>query len=227
MPKVLHREVTTVLEDGTKNIQITIDGSRSGEVEKIIERVRRREGLTPLSDDDLKAEAKRAISAGSSIEKPRIIHTVPPIDMTKFRRGVAKIVYELACLWLGDSYLDDPIGAKLRDYVLSDSRDDIRGLIELGLVSPLDTLWTTDAHAHIAFMSGDGQSICLGIRLFDAISGVLVLTDEPSRYPQAGEGLFVHCDPITGEKREASLSHELGRIVQSGSVPACINVSQV
>lgn len=66
MPKVLHREVTTVLEDGTKNIQITIDGSRSGEVEKIIERVRRREGLTPLSDDDLKAEAKRAISAPRS-----------------------------------------------------------------------------------------------------------------------------------------------------------------
>ena len=62
-----------------------------------------------------------------TIEKPELHHQIK-IDMAEFRKGLLKIAYELAFIWLGESYLDDPMAAKLRDVILSRSDEKTAGL---------------------------------------------------------------------------------------------------
>jgi hypothetical protein len=65
-----------------------------------------------------------------------------------YRRGIFKIAYELAFLWLGESYLDDPMAAKLRSAVLEGVEPEslgIRGTIQIGCeVEPL-RFWAADS----------------------------------------------------------------------------------
>ena len=52
------------------------------------------------------------------IERPEVLHKLA-VDLRDYQRAVCKIIYELAYLWLGDAYLDDPIALQLRNTILN------------------------------------------------------------------------------------------------------------
>ncbi len=56
------------------------------------------------------------MQGAQTIEHPEVFYRLK-FDMASIRRGILKIAYELAFLWLGESYLDDPMAAILRSVV--------------------------------------------------------------------------------------------------------------
>ena len=103
------------LEDGRKVRQITLDVNDKDRIPKIIQRERRRHGLPPLSEKALAVEAQNYTLR--TIENPVILRQIPA-NFAYLGHAMAKIAYELAFLWLGESYLDDPRAAELRAAIL-------------------------------------------------------------------------------------------------------------
>jgi hypothetical protein len=123
-PQVIYNSKEITLPDGTVAKQIVIDGGGSdAELRKIIARERKRAGLNPLSEADLHALANVLRQNIQTAEQPTVKYDIE-IDTTEFSRGLFKIAYELAHLWLGESYLDDSVAAKLRAISLAKIRPD-------------------------------------------------------------------------------------------------------
>jgi hypothetical protein len=133
--RMLYHATETQLGEGVKQRQIVIDATDTDQVGTIIQRERKRAGFEPLCPDELKVQVETILAAGPrTIENPQLHHQIK-VDMAEFRKGLLKIAYELAFIWLGDSYLDDPMAAKLRDVVLSRSDEQtarLRGTIVFG-----------------------------------------------------------------------------------------------
>jgi hypothetical protein len=71
--------------------------------------------LPPLSDEQLAIEAQNFTT--STIENP-VVQVSLEVSFAYLRHAMIKIAYELAFLWLGESYLDDPTAAELRAAII-------------------------------------------------------------------------------------------------------------
>ena len=63
-----------------------------------------------------KVQVPEGIRVNSDIRVPTTF------DVVKYKKGILKIAYELACYWLGKPYMDDPTGHRMRQ-ALKDQRD--------------------------------------------------------------------------------------------------------
>jgi hypothetical protein len=125
---MLYHATETELGEGVKQRQIVIDAKDGDQLGTIIQRERKRAGFEPLSEEELRAQVEIILAAGvQTVEKPELHHEIK-IDIAEFRKGLLKIAYELAFIWLGESYLDDPMAARLRDVILSRSNEKTAGL---------------------------------------------------------------------------------------------------
>jgi HNH endonuclease len=214
MPQLLPKSERIKSDDGTENIRITIDASQADHLGKIIERTRKREGLPALSSTELQAAVEIARAQVGIVERPEVLYN-SSFDLILYRKTIYKIVYELAWLWLGDEYLDDPIASKLRSVILQGGgEEELRGQILIGEFAPFDTLWKDEPYAHVAFAKQAWPWIAISVRIFDMICGSIAVTEDPSRYPNFTEGFFC-CQPQTGENRRTTLAQELARMMQA------------
>ena len=53
------------------------------------------------------------------------------------------------------------------------------------------------------------------VRIFDLMSGGVVVTNTPEQYPSFAEGTFFCCDPQTGDTRNTTFPEELLRITRA------------
>ena len=116
-PRMMYHSTRTKLDDGTEAVQITLDESEIGEVGKILQRERRRAGQEPLPDHEIEAYVAVIRQQIRTIEQPEVLYSFR-IDTFNFQRGICKVVYELACFWLGDAFLDDPVAKMFRNNIL-------------------------------------------------------------------------------------------------------------
>jgi hypothetical protein len=213
-PMLLYKESRVKTEDGGEQISIVLDAAHSYEIGKIILRARQRVGLPALSDVELKQQIQETVRMGT-IEQPAVLHTLA-VDVWHYQRAICKIVYELAWLWLGDSYLDDPTAIKLRNVILQGTEENVRGQIRIGCnTPPFDKLWVDEPMSHIGLCMAAGPMISIGVRVFDVMCGMVTVTEIPDRYPDFVSGEFCCCDPQTGTSRDSSLPRELHRLIQS------------
>jgi len=112
----LHHATDVILPDGQKVRRVTVDIQDKEQIPKIIQRERKRHGLPPLSENELVIEARK--STVETIEQPNLLMDVQ-VSFAYLQHAVLKIAYELAFLWLGEAYLDDPLAASLRAAILS------------------------------------------------------------------------------------------------------------
>jgi HNH endonuclease len=209
-PRMMHHSIRTKRDDGTEAVQITLDESDIGEVGKILQRERKRAGLDPAPDHEIEAYVAAIRQQITSIEHPEVLYNLR-IDTHDFQRGICKIIYELAGLWLGDAYLDDPVAEMFRNIILSGSEERIQGQISFGVVPSL-SLWNGEPKAHVAMGSKQGEAFFVAVRIFDAASGVLCVTNTASKYPSLTEGRFLLID-LTGDfSRSSPLKEELIRM---------------
>jgi len=157
--------------------------------------------------------------------QPEVIYT-PVVDLVAYRKALYKIVYELGWLWLGDTYLDDPLAARLRSIILEDADDDgLKGAVQLGdAATGAFLLWKREPDVHIGLAQRTGSSIVIAARVFDIMSAFVVATEHAERYPIFTDGMFFQCDPTAGTERHSTLPEEIHRMTQEARVRAEIEM---
>jgi hypothetical protein len=223
-PQMLYNRKTETLPDNTTRHQITIDARGGIEV---VSRVLAREisrakkenpNIAIPTDAELERAAEECVKNAQAIDEPEV-HYKLKIDIAEFRHGIFKIAYELAFIWLGESYLDDPIAAKLR-VVLLEGTDPasvgIHGHFEFGSsIEPLRP-WANEADTHVAFNAIVDGKMAICIKIFDEVSAVVVVSDEPYKYCRGqfdpGVVRFIHINAASGVERQSSYIDECGRI---------------
>ena len=129
-PKMMYHARRTETEDGATSVQITLDESDIEQVRTIVQRERRRAGMDPMPESEIQDLFAKIRQNTHTLEQPQVRYDVK-VDIFHYQRAVCKIIYELACIWLGDSYLDDPVAQQFRDIVLLGKEEAIAGRIQL------------------------------------------------------------------------------------------------
>jgi hypothetical protein len=212
-PKIMYHARRAQTEEGATSVQITLDASDIEQVRTIVQRERRRAGLDPMPESEIQALFAAIRQNIHTLEQPEVLYNLK-VDTFHYQRAVCKIVYELACIWLGDNYLDDPTAKQLRNVILKGDEESISGRIQLdGNLPPLH-LWQDEPKAHVAFGQRQGDNFVIAVRIFDAISAVLIATKKASIYPISAEGRFLLIDLVGPNSRKGTFAAELLRIVQ-------------
>ncbi|MDM5332900.1 HNH endonuclease [Ureibacillus composti] len=197
--------VPKVKVDGNQ-YEVAVDGSEPERLVEIINKILIRNGKEPKSSEEILSNAKY-----QKVELPTMQIDMN-IDISSYRKAIIKIIYELAFYWLGEKYLTDNMGRKIREYVLSD-KDEVEGLY--GMVDMVGEKTTglsflADSDSHIAILKRDGNKIFCYVNIFNNFEGGFVVTEQADLYPDATDRFFTN-DVVKKEIRECSLIEEIAR----------------
>jgi len=215
----LHHASDVVLPNGQKGRQITIDLRDKDQIPKIIQRERKRHNLPPLSDEQLAIEAQNFTA--KTIERPLVMVNLEA-SFAYLQHAMLKIVYELAFLWLGESYLDDPLAAKLRAAVISKdlaSADEYAAnIFDARECKVFSDFWTPHEGHHLAYASLVAGKVIVAIRVFDLYAAGVIVSEEPDRYFRNHSDLtklgFLAIDSVSGKTIHTPFETESRRIAE-------------
>jgi hypothetical protein len=206
------------MPDGRKVRQISIDASDKHQIPTIIQRERKRHGMPPLSQNELAVEVAKAMQNVSTISNLAIKKDLS-FSFAFLRHAMMKIAYELAFIWLGESYLDDPIAEQLRTAICVPdvaSTDGVPGFVgEAKDCKPLE-FWTSHPAHHLAYATTlVDRQIVVAVRIFDIWAAVLAVSNEPARYLQSPidpKLRFLAINSVNGEMWNTSFVEEQQRL---------------
>lgn len=204
--------------DGTEHEERSMDLSDIDRIPVLVQRWRKREGLPPLSDQELEILKEEALRNVHTIDQPDVILQTKGLDLEAFNEAykpaIAKIAYEMGWLWLGDTYLDDPRAAMLRDYIFGRRHDLPNARFEFDEGFAGFAPWAGEPNAHLAIGTSQARSHAIALRIFGIFVAVIEVTAENERYKDSDWNKFLLIDPATGAQRASTLSAELFRIRQ-------------
>jgi hypothetical protein len=214
-------QITDVtLPDGNAGQKMIIDAQDLHLLPKLLQRERKRHGLPPLTPAQLGEEIAK-ISRLTPIEEPARIVKDIKVDFSLLHFAFIKIAYELAFIWLGDSYLDDPMAAKLRAAIRwtdGASAQGIHGRVEEAEgFAPL-TFWAWDKTSHLAYSFASGGIVNLVIRIFDIYAAQVCVSQHLGNYLKedgAKQLRFLSIDPIRKTMEERPMMLEMRRLADS------------
>jgi len=130
-----------------------------------------------------------------------------------------KIAYELAFLWLGEAYLDDPLAVELREAICKDdlaSTDGLAGYIGEAQPCTAFNFWTPHEAHHLAFASVVAGDVIISVRIFDLYAAIVVVSREASRYFQGAADSsklrFLAIDSASGRTVDTTWDDETRRM---------------
>lgn len=204
------KKTMTGPKEGT--ISVRIDARDVKRLGPMVNRSLVRAGARPLSEDEVDALKREVVRT----DQP-VVNVPMSFDLSRYRRGLMKIVYELACTWLGDDYADDPTAARLREFIFDgdlpfdpSKKHRIKGTMRFAPAKPFLPFWP-DERAHLqAYMALNGKGptgICV------SVLGVLDATIRVTETTYDGPGRFISIDPESAAKRESSFAEEVDRLL--------------
>jgi hypothetical protein len=212
----LYHASDVVMPDGKKLRQITLDERDKDQIPKIIQRERKRHGLPPLSQERLAAEAKNFTT--TAVENP-LVQVTLNVSFAYLRHAMIKIAYELAFLWLGESYLDDPLSVELRAAVSKpdiSSTGSLSGYVGEAKECTVFNFWTPHEAHHLAFASVLATDVIISVRVFDIYAETIVVSRERGRYlrsPADSTKLrFLAIDSVSGKTLNTPFKDEFRRL---------------
>lgn len=215
----LKHVVETVTPDGQKVLQITLDARDKDQIPKIIARERKRRGLRPLSDEQLAAEAINFTT--TNVDNP-LVQVNPRVSFAFLRHAMMKIAYELAFLWLGELYLDDPLAAELRAAICDPdiaATNNLAGYVGEAESCSAFKFWTPHEAHHLAYAQVVTRHVIISVRVFDIYAAAVVVSREAGRYFQShadDEKLrFLAIDAVSRKTVETSFGQESRRIAEA------------
>ncbi len=219
-PRILPKRTNRVLDDGTREEGMVVDASTSpDEIKRIILRVYKRENLLAPTDEELDRRVAQIRSNVVTVEQPEV-KTRVQVDIADYKRGLLKIAYELACTWLGDDYLNDPLAAAIRDVVLghvSHEEAKVRGKADMVRPDAL-RFWPADQNTHIAFAMVSSGSITITLKIFETFFMVVQVTERAELYGVHDAGAsalqFVEIAVPSGTYRQSSFIEEITRLFE-------------
>jgi hypothetical protein len=180
--RLLYQVAEIVTPDGKKARQIRLDARDKGQLPTIIQRERKRRGLSALSSEQLAMAARNYTI--SNIANP-VLRVNPVVSFAFLRHAMFKIAYELAFLWLGERYIDDPLAAELRTAILASdpaSTDGIAGFVGTARECTAFNHWTPHEAHHLAHMAVVAEQVIVSVRIFDIYAAAIPVSREAVRY---------------------------------------------
>lgn len=218
--RALHHALDVVMPDGSKARKIVVDEKDADKIPKIIQRERKRHGLPPLSAEALEEETTRFRDNVdvTTIENPSVL-LERSYSFAFVRHAMIKIAYELAFLWLGEDYLDDPSAAELRDAVCADdpnSTDKLPACVADAEEFEAFKLWPASETEHLAYAFACNDGIAIAVRVFNIHAAFVWVTKEATRFlsgQNANKKLrFIRMDALSGKILDIPMMDEFGRI---------------
>ena len=224
----LYHATDVVTPDGKKARQITLDARDVDQIPKIIRRERKRHSLTPLSDEELAAAARDYTTA--VVETP-LVQISLSISFAHLRHAMIKIAYELAFLWLGEIYLNDPLAIELRAAIFNPdiaSTDKVAGYVgEAENCDVFNKFWLRHEEHHLAYATIlAGKDVVICVRIFDIYAAAIVVSHDPGRYvggiADQAKLRFLAIDSVTGRTINTSFDEESRRIAAVMTTQRCL-----
>ena len=197
-----------VVDDGHGNHTIIVDAKNADKLPKMVNKIRTRSGQLPLAPEEIIIEDITGPCPPLSFKAD--------IDLIDYQRGILKIAYEIAWKFLGNGYLDDPTGRRLRECFLDDGYDEgwltkygISGAVRLSDTSHFFEVWEEDKESHLALVTKSaGNKIQCKVRIFNLFEAAVIVSVNARQYPAFNESMFLAISPRTGEVRESTLPTE-------------------
>ena len=202
----------TMTEPGKGQVSVRLDAEDAHKLGDVLNKTLKRSGapqLTPEQIEQLRPNTE-------AIHQPWI-NVDLGFDLSQYRRGLMKIAYELACVWLGDDYLDDPAAGELRRFML----DTQLTLDAAGYSIPMTMkfagqpllieFWENERTNLIAAGFAQGSELAIYVNVLGALEAIVQVTANMAAYPNF-ESHFVSIDPKTGVTRESSFDQEIIRV---------------
>ena len=130
-----------------------------------------------------------------------------------------KIAYELAFMWLGESYLDDLLAAELREAICKQdvaSTDHLTGYVGEAPGCTVFRHWNSHEAHHLAYATVVANSVIISVRVFDIYAASVVVSKDASRYFQssadAAKCRFLAIDLVSGRTIDIPFNVELRRL---------------
>ena len=216
--RALHHASDVIMPDGSRARRIVVDEKDVGELPKIIQRERKRHGVSRLSAEALEMEISRFRENMATIENPKVLME-RSYSFAFVRHAMIKIAYELAFLWLGEDYLDDPSAAELRDAVCADdpnSTDKLPAYVADAEGFEAFKLWPASETEHLAYAFACNDGIAIAVRVFNIHAAFVWVTKETARFlsgQSANQKLrFIRIDALSGKMLDIPMMNEFGRI---------------
>jgi len=194
-------------------LSVRLDIEDADQLGPIVNKALTRAGAKPLPVEEierLKTETQR-------IDQPWMTVNFA-IDVNQHRRGVLKIVYELACMWLGDTFVDDPNASMMRQFIFDKdlpfdpgSKYPLRGTMVLAPKDFIFPFWDAERSSLIGAAIASGEGVGVYVRVLGVMEALIQVTDDEKKYPQFQQR-FISIDPVTGTTREATFEEEVARI---------------
>jgi hypothetical protein len=89
-PRMMYHSTRTKRDDGSETVEITLDASEIGEVEKIIQRERKRAGLDPAPDHEIEACVAAIRQQIRTMEQPSVLYSLRMDLRDRVRRPAAR-----------------------------------------------------------------------------------------------------------------------------------------
>jgi hypothetical protein len=214
----LYQASDVVTPDGQKVREIIVDARDKDQIPIIIQRERKRHGLPPLTSEELALQASSLTV--NSIENPTVNMNIK-VSYAYLRHAMFKIAYELAFLWLGEAYLDDPLAVELRAAICKPDRsstDNLAGYIgdapECGAFSH----WIPHPAHHLAYSQVIANNVVIAVRIFDLYAACVPVSREANRYFSGAssnqtELRFLALDAVSGKMIDTTFAEETHRRV--------------
>lgn len=215
----LHHRREVELDDGRKTIQITVDERNRADIPKIVQRERKRHGERPFTDKEM-AEFLSTLQV-QQIDKPEVTLT-PTINFAFLRHALLKIAYELAFMWLGETYLDDPLAILISDSIVKPTQNSTNGILgSAGFIPENSSFQTWEKHPnhHLAYGVQHGNKVVVAVRVFDMLEGTFTVTNQAQNYNPnllVNRLRFIVMDAVTKDRYESSILDEYVRISRLG-----------
>jgi hypothetical protein len=164
-------------------VNITLDYRDKDQMAGLLRKVSQRAGKT-LTDSEIHAAISGAKT--STINNPLIV-SAGSISLPDYRFGLLKIVYELAWLWLGELWLDDPIAVQMRSSLFNAQHGQeihLKGITDLTSEFPGFSNFRFPDSSHIALATISPIGGVILLRIFDVFAAAFTITDDPERYGQ-------------------------------------------
>jgi len=223
---VTHIEYETGIENGRRWIKATsntvINPRDSDSVPILSRSALRKIGIL----DEAVVEAVTRDLIESLETHNQSITVAVPVPMRKggHQLGLLKIAYELAWLWLGDLWLEDPTARAMRRILAGDTTasGDVTLNASMDLGEILEIAGLNPRTTHIAFLSPAFGRLMLTIRLFDAHTIGVIVTDDPRKYRLYTENVLVN-DTTARQAYQCTMEQLIGKpllVVDGGDVVA-------
>jgi hypothetical protein len=79
----------------------------------------------------------------------------------------------------------------LRKAILETTEGGVKGQMLIHL-PPFDTQFKDTPDSHVALSTGAGHATVVAVPVFDLMSGLIVVTEQPNRYPQTHRGSLLY-----------------------------------